>query len=105
VAYGGIVNIDRDKHGFGRISTLGQRFENGRNDLARTTPFCVEIDADECVTGLLEGALEFGKALDCLGHRYVLYCAWSEPYYGIPTARVEIDAGDCTSRRSVISVW
>ncbi len=93
MAYGGIVNIDRDKHGLGRIGALGQRFENGRNDLARTTPFRVEIDADECVTGLLEGALKFGKALDCLGH------AWSESY-GMPRARVDIDAGVCTSKRS-----
>jgi hypothetical protein len=53
----------------------------------------VEIDADECVTGLLEGALKFGKALDCLGH------AWSESY-GMPRARVDIDAGVCTSKRS-----
>lgn len=71
MAYRGIINVDGDKHSLGCIGAFGERFENGRYDLARTTPLGVEIYTDNRVAGLLQGVLEFGEALDCLGHGFV----------------------------------
>jgi hypothetical protein len=71
MAYRGIVNVDGDEQSLGCIGTFGERFENGGYDLARTTPLGVEIYADKRVTGLFQGALEFGEALDWLGHGFV----------------------------------